>query len=106
MADGRVFEVGPGDLFEIGPGHDSVVIGDEPYVSIHLLGADQYAAEVTDAAATHDARRGVRAVHRRRRHPAEPHRAGRDGLARTACGRCPAAASSSARIRATPRCAS
>lgn len=43
MADGRVIEVGPGDLFEIGPGHDSVVVGDEPYVSIHFLGADQYA---------------------------------------------------------------
>ena len=44
MADGRVFEVGPGDLFEIGPGHDSVVVGDERYVSIHFLGADQYAS--------------------------------------------------------------
>ena len=43
MDDGRVFEVGAGDLFEIGPGHDSVVVGDEPYVSIHLLGADSYA---------------------------------------------------------------
>ena len=44
MTDGRVVEVGPGDLFEIGPGHDSVVVGDEPYVSIHFLGADRYAA--------------------------------------------------------------
>jgi hypothetical protein len=44
MTDGRTIEVGPGDLFEIGPGHDSVVVGDEPYVSIHFLGADQYAA--------------------------------------------------------------
>ena len=44
MDDGRVLEIGPGDLFEIGPGHDSVVIGDEPYVSIHFLGADSYAA--------------------------------------------------------------
>jgi hypothetical protein len=45
MDDGRVIEVGAGDLFEIGPGHDSVVIGDEPYVSLHLVGAKQYAAE-------------------------------------------------------------
>jgi len=45
MTDGRSIEVGPGDLFEIGPGHDSAVIGDEPYVSIHFLGADQYAAK-------------------------------------------------------------
>ena len=43
MTDGRVIEVGAGDLFEIGPGHDSVVIGDEPYVSIHFIGADRYA---------------------------------------------------------------
>ncbi len=43
MTDGRAIEIGPGDLFDIGPGHDSVVIGDEPYVSIHLLGADTYA---------------------------------------------------------------
>lgn len=48
MTDGRVVEVGPGDLFEIGPGHDSVVIGDEPYVSIHFLGADDYASEKAD----------------------------------------------------------
>jgi hypothetical protein len=45
MTDGRVFELGPGDLFEIGPGHDSAVVGDERYVSIHFLGADQYARE-------------------------------------------------------------
>ncbi len=44
MTDGRTFEIGPGDLFEIGPGHDSVVVGDEPYVSIHLLGGERYAA--------------------------------------------------------------
>ena len=45
MTDGRAIEVGPGDLFEIGPGHDSAVIGEEPYVSIHFLGADLYAAK-------------------------------------------------------------
>jgi hypothetical protein len=43
MDDGRVFEIGPGDLFAIGPGHDSEVLGDEPYVSLHLMGADAYA---------------------------------------------------------------
>jgi hypothetical protein len=25
--------------------HDSWVVGDEPYVSLHLLGADEYAKE-------------------------------------------------------------
>lgn len=43
MDDGRIIDLGPGDLFEIGPGHDSWVLGDDPYVSIHFLGADQYA---------------------------------------------------------------
>ena len=32
MDDGRVIDVGPGDLFMVPPGHDSEVIGDEPYV--------------------------------------------------------------------------
>jgi quercetin dioxygenase-like cupin family protein len=43
MDDGRVIEVGPGDLFAVPPGHDSEVIGDEPYVSLHFLGAAAYA---------------------------------------------------------------
>lgn len=44
MDDGRVIEMKPGDLFYIAPGHDSWVIGDEPYVSLHLMGAGDYAA--------------------------------------------------------------
>lgn len=43
MDDGREFEIGAGDLFHIGAGHDSWVVGDEPYVSLHFLGADAYA---------------------------------------------------------------
>lgn len=43
MADGTEFELTPGDLFHIGPGHDSWVIGDVPYVSLHFLGAGDYA---------------------------------------------------------------
>jgi quercetin dioxygenase-like cupin family protein len=42
MDDGRVIEVGPGDLFTVPPGHDSEVIGDEPYVSLHLMGGESY----------------------------------------------------------------
>jgi len=45
MDDGRIIDLQAGDLFEIGPGHDSWVLGDERYVSIHFLGADQYATE-------------------------------------------------------------
>jgi hypothetical protein len=43
MRDGRVIEMRAGDLFYIAPGHDSWVVGDEPYVSLHFMGADGYA---------------------------------------------------------------
>lgn len=42
--DGRVTEMRPGDLFYVSPNpHDSWVVGDEPYVSLHFLGASKYA---------------------------------------------------------------
>ena len=42
--DGTVQELTPGTLFYIPPTpHDSWVVGDEPYVSLHFLGADHYA---------------------------------------------------------------
>ena len=42
--DGSVVELRAGDLFHIPPvPHDSWVVGDQPYMSIHLLGADEYA---------------------------------------------------------------
>lgn len=43
MRDGTIVELNPGDLFHIPPGHDSWVIGDEPYVSLHFLGSESYA---------------------------------------------------------------
>ena len=43
MDDGRRFEIKAGDVFFIPPGHDGWVLGDEPYVSLHLSGADEYA---------------------------------------------------------------
>jgi 2-hydroxychromene-2-carboxylate isomerase len=43
MDNGTVNEMRPGDVFHIAPGHDSWVVGDEPYVSLHFLGAEQYA---------------------------------------------------------------
>ena len=49
MDDGRLFEMKPGDIFYIDPGHDSWVVGDEPYVSLHLLGAADYAAHKVTA---------------------------------------------------------
>ena len=44
FADGRVIEMRAGDLFYVPPEpHDSWVLGNEPYVSLHFLGADHYA---------------------------------------------------------------
>ena len=44
MEDGTEIEMRVGDLFYIPPGHDSWVLGDEPYVSLHILGGEDYAA--------------------------------------------------------------
>jgi quercetin dioxygenase-like cupin family protein len=44
LDDGRVFELRAGELFYIPPvPHDSWVVGDAPYVSLHFMGADHYA---------------------------------------------------------------
>jgi mannose-6-phosphate isomerase-like protein (cupin superfamily) len=43
MDDGEERVMQPGELFYVAPGHDSWVVGDEPYVSLHFLGASDYA---------------------------------------------------------------
>jgi hypothetical protein len=44
FADGTRTELTPGNLFYIPPvAHDSWVVGDEPYVSLHFMGAAHYA---------------------------------------------------------------
>ncbi len=44
MEDGTEVELSAGSLFHVPRvPHDSWVIGDEPYVSLHFMGADQYA---------------------------------------------------------------
>lgn len=44
MDGGEVFTLRAGDLFHIPAApHDSWVVGDGPYVSLHFLGAEQYA---------------------------------------------------------------
>ena len=41
--DGKVTMLTPGDIFYVSKEpHDSWVVGDEPYVSIHFLGAEKY----------------------------------------------------------------
>ena len=44
MDDGKIIEMRAGDIFYIPPGHDSWVVGEEPYVSLHFMGAEDYAA--------------------------------------------------------------
>lgn len=44
FADGRVVELHAGELFHIpAEPHDSWVVGNEAYVSLHFLGAEHYA---------------------------------------------------------------
>jgi quercetin dioxygenase-like cupin family protein len=45
MDDGTEKVMGPGDFFYVPPGHDSWVVGDEPYVSLHIMGSEEYAAD-------------------------------------------------------------
>jgi quercetin dioxygenase-like cupin family protein len=44
MDDGTEKVMREGDFFYVPPGHDSWVVGDEPYVSLHIMGSESYAA--------------------------------------------------------------
>ena len=44
MEDGTEEIMSAGDLFYVPPGHDSWVVGQEPYVSLHVMGGERYAA--------------------------------------------------------------
>jgi quercetin dioxygenase-like cupin family protein len=44
MDDGPEVMMRAGDFFYIPPGHDSWVVGDGPYASLHILGSEDYAA--------------------------------------------------------------
>jgi hypothetical protein len=44
MEDGTERVMEPGDFFYVPPGHDSWVVGDESYVSLHVMGSSDYAA--------------------------------------------------------------
>lgn len=44
MDDGTERVMRPGDFFYVPPGHDSWVVGDEPYISLHVMGSEGYAA--------------------------------------------------------------
>jgi hypothetical protein len=50
MADGSEHLLEPDRLFYVPPGHDSWVVGDEPYVSLHIVGGEDYAAPHTSEA--------------------------------------------------------
>jgi quercetin dioxygenase-like cupin family protein len=42
MDDGTEKVMHAGDFFYVPPGHDSWVVGDEPYVSLHVMGSETY----------------------------------------------------------------
>ena len=43
MSEDEIIDLEPGTMFYIPPTpHDSWVVGDEPYVSLHFLGAEKY----------------------------------------------------------------
>ena len=44
MDDGTEKIMRAGEFFYVPPGHDSWVVGDEPYVSLHIMGSEGYAA--------------------------------------------------------------
>ena len=44
MSNGDIMEMRAGQVFYVPAGHDSWVVGDEPYVSLHFLGASEYAS--------------------------------------------------------------
>jgi quercetin dioxygenase-like cupin family protein len=43
MEDGTERVMREGEFFYVPPGHDSWVVGDEPYVSLHIMGSESYA---------------------------------------------------------------
>lgn len=43
MDDGTELVMRAGDFFYVPPGHDSWVVGEEPYVSLHIMGSETYA---------------------------------------------------------------
>jgi quercetin dioxygenase-like cupin family protein len=44
MEDGTEKVMSEGEFFYVPPGHDSWVVGDEPYVSLHIVGSEDYAS--------------------------------------------------------------
>jgi quercetin dioxygenase-like cupin family protein len=44
MEDGTERVMHAGEFFYVPPGHDSWVVGEEPYVSLHIVGSESYAA--------------------------------------------------------------
>ena len=44
MDDGTEKVMREGEFFYVPPGHDSWVVGDAPYVSLHIMGSESYAS--------------------------------------------------------------
>ena len=46
FADGSSMDVGPDDVYDVAPGHDSWVVGDEPYVALAWEGVRTWATPI------------------------------------------------------------
>ena len=44
MENGTERVMRAGEFFYVPPGHDSWVVGEDPYVSLHIMGSESYAA--------------------------------------------------------------
>ena len=45
MDNGEEYDLKAGEVFYVAPGHDSWVVGNHPYVSLHFLGSEEYASQ-------------------------------------------------------------
>lgn len=43
MDNGTKIRLGPGDAFEVPPGHDAWVVGNDPFVFLEFIGAEEFA---------------------------------------------------------------
>jgi hypothetical protein len=51
LDDGRIIELTEGTVFHVPPvAHDSWVVGDKEYISLHFLGAEHYAKKIVPGA--------------------------------------------------------
>lgn len=51
MDDGSELDLGPGDAHVVSAGHDAWVVGDEPAITIDVIGVDEFARDAATSGA-------------------------------------------------------